>query len=71
MARAWIRKGWLDQGDDSVLADCVRQDVIDASITSARDELEIPEPDIVLVQREMEFCRIGVNRKWVTVTNSF
>jgi hypothetical protein len=25
----------------------------------------------VLVQREMEFCRIGVNRKWVTVTNLF
>jgi hypothetical protein len=26
---------------------------------------------IVLVQREMDFCLIGVNRKWVTVTNLF
>jgi hypothetical protein len=25
----------------------------------------------VLVQREMDFCLIGVNRKWVTVTNLF
>ena len=26
---------------------------------------------LVLVQREMDFCLIGVNRKWVTVTNLF
>ena len=25
----------------------------------------------VLVQREMDFCLIGVNRKWVTVTDLF
>jgi hypothetical protein len=25
----------------------------------------------VLVQREMDFCLIDVNRKWVTVTNLF
>jgi hypothetical protein len=25
----------------------------------------------VLVQREMDFCLIGVNSKWVTVTNLF
>ena len=25
----------------------------------------------VLVQREMDLCLIGVNRKWVTVTDLF
>jgi hypothetical protein len=29
-----------------------------------------PEPDqAVLVQREMDFCLIGVNRKWETFRN--
>jgi hypothetical protein len=27
--------------------------------------------EAVLDQREMDFCLIGVNRKWVTVTNLF
>jgi hypothetical protein len=31
----------------------------------------MPSWQPVLVQREMDFCLIGVNRKWVTVTNLF
>ena len=27
--------------------------------------------EAVLVQREMDFCLIGANRTWVTVTNLF
>jgi hypothetical protein len=33
--------------------------------------LELKWASVVLVQREMDFCLIGVNRKWVTVTNLF
>ena len=41
------------------------------SLNSSRENPDSLRSTCVLVQREMDFCLIGANRKWVTVTNLF